>query len=238
VAQKRTTEVLVQTADRLRSLFLQDNGSKPVLLLGAGASVKSGIPLGEQIVEIAVKWSYCQANGHHPDDPSVKRSDWLRWVQNHAWYQRDVSSADNYSAVIHNLLHPRENRKDFFLRLINPGVPASSGYEDLLDLMDQRRIETALTTNFDPVLPDLHVMRRRPHYLETIRTPADYTKFSTSPTHPQFIYLHGSVEHYSDQNLLEEVQRLDETLVSLLTPLLRDHPLIVVGYRGAEPSIM
>lgn len=230
--------MLVQTTDRLRSLFLQDNGCKPVILLGAGASLRSGIPLSEQIVEIAARWSYCQANGRHPDDSSVKRSDWLRWVQHHTWYRQDASAADNYSVVIHNLLQPRENRKEFFLRLISPSVPASRGYEHLLDLMDQRRIQTVLTTNFDRVLPDLHVMRRRPHHLEIIRTPADYTKFSTSPTHPQLIYLHGSVEHYTDQNLLEEVQRLDENLVSLLIPVLRDHPLIVIGYRGAEPSIM
>ncbi|MCE5309149.1 MAG: SIR2 family protein [Acidobacteriales bacterium] len=168
----------------------------------------------------------------------MKRSDWLRWVQSQPWYERDASAADNYSAVIENLLQPRENRREFFLQLINPSVPASPGYERLLDLLDHRRLETVLTTNFDCVLPDLHVMRRRPHHLEIIRTSADYTKFSTSPTHPQLIYLHGSVEHYTDQNLLNEVQRLDENLVSLLTPLLRDHSLIVVGYRGAEPSIM
>ena len=36
----------------------------------------------------------------------------------------------------------------------------------------------------------------------------------------------------------EEVQELDQDLVAQVFPLLRDHPLIVVGYRGAEPSIM
>jgi predicted HTH transcriptional regulator len=227
----------VQTVDRLRSLFLQDSNCKPVFLLGAGASLRSGIPLSEQVVGLAAKWAFCRANGSHPDDPNVRRSDWLRWLQRHPWYKIDTSASDNYSEVIHHLLQPREDRKEFFLRLINPSVPASRGYEDLLDLMDQHRIETVLTTNFDRVLPNLHVMRRRPHHLEVIRTPADYIKFSTSPTHPQLIYLHGSVEHYSDQNLLEEVQRLNDELVLNLTPLLRDHPLIVIGYRGAEPSI-
>jgi hypothetical protein len=205
--------VVAHTADRLRSIFLQDNSCKPIILIGAGASVKSGIPLSDQVVEIASKWSYCQANGHHPDDPNVKRSDWLRWAASHVWYRNDLSTADNYSAVIHHLLQPRENRREFFLRLISPSVPASRGYEHLLDLMDQRRIDTVLTTNFDRVIPDLHVMRRRPHHLEIIRTQADYTKFSTSPTHPQLIYLHGSVEHYTDRNLLAEVQRLDGDLV-------------------------
>ena len=45
----------VQTSDGLRSLFLQDHSSKPVMLLGAGASVKSGIPLSGEIVERAAK---------------------------------------------------------------------------------------------------------------------------------------------------------------------------------------
>ena len=163
--------MLVHAADRIRSLFLEGRGARPIVLLGAGASKKSGIPLSNEIVEIAAKWTYCQAHGRHPDDPDIKRSDWLGWLRGHAWYRSDLGQAENYSSVIQNLLQPRENRKEFFLRLITPNVPASTGYHRLLDLMGERRIETVLTTNFDQVLPDLQVMRRRPHHLEVIRTP-------------------------------------------------------------------
>lgn len=41
-----------------------------------------------------------------------------------------------------------------------------------------------------------------------------------------------------DRIMQDEVQQLDQDLTSQVLPLLRDHPLIVVGYRGAEPSIM
>lgn len=228
----------MQPSERLKSLFLQANLASPVLLLGAGASLKSGIPLSGQVVEMAAKWAYCQAQGFHLDDPSVRRSDWLKWLERHTWFNGSQGIEDNYSAALENLLRPRENRKQFFLRLLDPNVPASSGYNDLLEVLDTGRVHTVLTTNFDHVLPDLHVMRRRPHFLEQIKTPADYTKFSTSPAHPQLVYLHGSVEHYTDKNLVDEVQKLDRSLITLLSPLLRDHPLIVVGYRGAEPSIM
>lgn len=228
----------VHTGERLRSLFLQDVSAKPVLLLGAGASLKSGVPLSDQIVELAAKWAYCQSSGQHPDDPAVKRSDWLQWVQRHRWYRSEVAAYENYSAVIQNTLQPRHNRREFFLKLIRPGVPASSGYEHLFQLLDQGRIDTILTTNFDSVIPDLRATRRRPHHIEVIQTPADYIKFSTSPGYPQLVYLHGSVEHYTDKNLVEDLQRLDDSLVALLSPVLRDHPLIVVGYRGGEASIM
>jgi hypothetical protein len=228
----------MQSTERLKSLFLQTNLASPIILLGAGASLKSGIPLSGQIVEMAAKWAYCQTQGFHLEDPSVRRSDWLKWLERHSWFDGTQHAEDNYSVALENLLQPRENRKQFFLRLLDPNVPASPGYNHLLETLDTGRVHTILTTNFDHVLPDLHVMRRRPHFLEQIKTPADYIKFSTSPAHPQMVYLHGSVEHYTDKNLIEEVQNLERGLITLLSPVIRDHPLIVVGYRGAEPSIM
>ena len=62
--------------------------------------------------------------------------------------------------------------------------------------------------------------------------------FNSAPQDPQLIFLHGSVERYTDKNLTDEVKSLDIELVDRLKPLLRDHPVIVVGYRGAEASVM
>jgi Putative ATP-dependent DNA helicase recG C-terminal/SIR2-like domain len=231
-------DVSIASVDRLCTLFGKPGQPSPILLLGAGASVKSGIPLSGELVERAARWEYCNTHNRHFDDPSVVRTDWMRWLQAHKWYDANKPPEDNYSQVIENLLVPKQNRKDFFLRILNPDVPASVGYERLLSLLDAGFVKTVLTTNFDHVLPDLRTSRRRPHHIELIRTPADYDTFSTSPTYPQYVYLHGSVEHYRDKNLIEEVQQLDPQLISLLLPVLRDHPLVVVGYRGAEPSVM
>ena len=54
----------------------------------------------------------------------------------------------------------------------------------------------------------------------------------------QIVWLHGKAEQYTDRNLISETQTLDPAFVQKLTPLLEATPLIVVGYRGAEPSIM
>jgi SIR2-like domain len=230
-------EIPITNVERLVSLF-EPGRPKPIFLLGAGASVKSGVPLSAEFVDLAAKWQYCKEHKRHVDDPNVKRSDWLRWLHNHSWYDAGKRPEDNYSLVIERLLTPNQNRKDFFLRCLTPDVPASRGCEVLLDLLDDGFVDTVLTTNFDRIIPDLKTTRRRPHYLEVLRTPADFNTISTSPVYPQLIYLHGSVEHYTDQNLIEEVQHLNPPLIQHLFPLLRDHPLIVVGYRGAEPSIM
>ncbi len=230
--------IATTTVERLYSTIARPGGPDAVMLLGAGASAKSGVPLSAELAERAAKWAYCRSHGRHPADPTVMRSDWLRWLYDHPWYRTDQGTADNYSAVIENLLQPREDRKDFLLDITRPDVSASHGYERLADLMAHNLIKTILTTNFDTILPDLFRSRPVPHHVSVIMTPADYTKLSTFPAYPQIVYLHGSVEHYTDKNLIDETQRLDDDLVERMIPLLRDHPLVVVGYRGAEPSVM
>ena len=222
---------------RLRSLFVR--GPDPIFLLGAGASVKSGIPLAHDMVEQIAQWGYCLDNGLDPEDPRFRRSDWYPWLKRQKWYREDREQADNYPDAVEKILQPRQTRKDFFLEMLNTEVEPSSGYKHIAELMARKRVRTVLTTNFDTILLNVCNTNHRPHHFEIIQTPSDYTKLSTSPQYPQVIYLHGSVEHYTDKNTIAEIDKqLDDELVSKLLPLLSDHPLVVIGYRGAEPSVM
>ena len=225
------------TIGHLCSLFTQ--GSDPIFLLGAGASVSSGIPLAGEMVEKIARWGYCRENGRSPEDTRIRRSDWYPWLENQSWYRKDQKQADNYPAAVEKILVPRQIRKEFFLDLLDTQLQPSSGYEDITSLMARKHIRTVLTTNFDTILRNVCIANKQIHHLEVIQTPSDYTKLSTNPQYPQIVYLHGSVEHYTDKNTLDETnEELNETLVSRLMPLLRDHPLVVIGYRGAEPSVM
>ena len=225
------------TIGHLHSLFAQ--GLEPIFLLGAGASISSGIPLAGEIVEKIARWGYCRENSRSPEDPRIRRSDWYRWLENQSWYRRDWIQADNYPAAIENILQPREVRRAFLLEILNTQVQPSKGYKCMSELMARKLVRTVLTTNFDRILPDLRTINRRLHHFDVIQTTSDYTKLSINPRrYPQIVYLHGSVENYNDKNTLTETAHLDEALVSRLTPFLRDHPLIVLGYRGAEPSVM
>ncbi len=232
------------TIGHLHSCFAR--GSDPIFLLGAGASVSSGIPLAKELAEKIAIWGYRIArwgpgsgNNSFLEGPYIPRSDWLPWLGKQEWYETNKELVENYTHIVENILIPQDTRKEFFLEIINPKVPPSSGYEQMAELMARKHIRTIYTTNFDTILPDFCKANRRPHYVNIIQTEADYTKFSTDPQHPQIIYLHGSVEHYTDKNTLTEInEKLDPVLVSDLVRLLRDHPLVVIGYRGAEPSVM
>ncbi len=218
-------------------ISLLKEGIKPILLLGAGASKQSGIKLVHEIVEEVAKWAYCRENGIDFNDPRLTMSDWKKWLTSFPWYTEDYGEL--YPKIIEELLNPRQARKDFFLRIITPDIPASKGYEALAQLLHLNLIDTVLTTNFDNCLSIAKVQVRKPPVITEIKTPFDLSRaFSYSPRYPQLIYLHGSVEHYTDKNLIDEIKNLNQDIVTALKPLLKDRPLIVIGYRGAESSVM
>lgn len=189
-----------------------------------------------EIVEEAAKWAYCNQHGLDFNDPRVTMSDWNKWLRNFPWFTEDYSVL--YPVIIDKLLNPRQNRKDFFLRIVNPDVPPSKGYEILCQLMALQLVDTILTGNFDNCLLEAKSQIRKPAFIQSFKTPSDIATFSNAPRHAQLVYLHGSVEHYTDQNIISEIQNLNADLIGALKPTLKDHPLIVIGYRGAEPSVM
>src|SRR5882672_10427146 len=97
--------------------------TRPVLLLGAGCSVRSGVPTAETLVGQIAKWGYCVANARNMDDPTVVRTDWWPWLQKQPWYRHDLALTDQYPTAVESVLRPQEDRKAFFRRILNPGLP-------------------------------------------------------------------------------------------------------------------
>src|SRR5579863_8024756 len=89
-----STGLRISTPGRLRSLLM--DGSEPVLLLGAGASITSGIPAAGKTVERAARWAWCKEHGRHLEDMSIRRSDYWPWLTSQAWYKPVLLPADLY----------------------------------------------------------------------------------------------------------------------------------------------
>lgn len=223
--------------DELRSI-LREGQPRPIILLGAGASVMSGVPLVKDLIEMIGRQGYCWANGRDFKDPTLVRSDWLPWVQARSWYEADLDPAEMYGLHIEELLNPRERRRRFFQEhvLVSP-QKASVGYRRLASLVGKRRVHSVITTNFDTLAFDLCRQDPTASAVVQIQSPDQADLISTDPAVSQIIHAHGVVDHYTDQNLKTEVASLDARFAEKLIPLISDHPLIVIGYRGAEPSI-
>lgn len=215
-----------------------EQGPDAVLLLGAGASVKSGVPLARDMVAMAAMWAWCRRNSRSFRDPRLTRSDWYPWLFEQSWFVADVPWADQFPTAVERLLKPQESRREFFFRVLERAATPSAGYEALASVVGAGTINHVLTTNFDGLVIQACRADRGVSRVELIRRPADLHLFSLAPRYPQVVQLHGSVEHYEDRNIETETRTLDPQVRDALLPLLRDHPLVVIGYRGAEASVM
>jgi hypothetical protein len=221
--------------------FRASRNSRPVLLLGAGASFRSGIPMAAPATKEIAREAYArQELGLDARLANPKLTDWLPWLQKQPWFiAEEERLADNFPLAVEHLLRPDEFRREILTEMIKPRNGINSGYRDLAKLVHRRLCWTILTTNFDHNITDA-LREQRPHIPEIVeinRTDDDLIRFNIYHR-CQVIYLHGAVEFYRDKNLPAEVARLDDRLVQLVRPLLRDSPLIVIGYRGSEPSVM
>lgn len=229
------------TVRELVSLLKPQNEARPTILLGAGASFSSGVPLADESVRRIARRYYAErvvAGQVLPEQ--VKTSEWMAWLGDQPWFIRDPARlSENFPLAVKHLLRPQAYRQRLLLDLIAANAEIGSGYRHLAELVLRGLVGTILTTNFDICLPRV-LNDKRPHIrhvAEVNRGPDDFREFDIF-NRAQIVWLHGKAEQYTDRNLAEEVAQLDPKLVGVLFPLLQSTPLIVVGYRGAEPSIM
>jgi hypothetical protein len=225
----------------LCSLLKPDNDARPTFLFGAGASFSSGIPLAAECVRRLARQAYADFKlGGKMLPDQIKPSEWTTWLQGHGWFVHGEDRlAENFPLVVEHLLKPEAYRRRSLLDLMALRQDLGEGYRATAELVLRGLAGTILTTNFDICLPkalnDKHPHIR--HVAEVNRKSGDFDEFNLY-SRAQIVWLHGKAEQYTDRNLISETRSLDSELVQRLVPLLSSTPLIVVGYRGAEPSIM
>jgi len=227
--------------NRIAFLLRADRPNRPVFLLGAGASFRAGIPLADEGVKRIARAAYQRhVTGARRSVESVKPTDWLPWLQQQGWFISDTERfSENFPLAVEHLLVPREFRREFLMQLVEPVNGLNDGYRHLADLMMRGLVHTALTTNFDGLIVQ-GLREKSPHIrgiVEINRHPGDLEQFTPFGRN-QVGYLHGAIELYTDRNDPNEVLHLPDGLISRLRPLLDYSPLVIVGYRGAEQSVM
>lgn len=237
-SEKKTQQ---ESTKLLASLLRATNAVRPVFLLGAGASFSSGVPLAAEGVRRLAKRVFAdKVKGGAVIPEQVKLTEWQTWLQSQPWFiAGEDRLPENFPLVVQHLLEPREYRTRALLDLLQNSNGIAGGYKRLSEFVMRGLVRTILTTNFDTCLPAalgaLHPHVRQ--VAEVNRGPDDLREFNIF-SRAQIVWLHGRAEQYTDRNLVAEVEKLHSKLVNLLVPLLASSPLVVMGYRGSEPSIM
>src|SRR5947209_3118154 len=121
----------------LASLLRPSDAPCPLVLLGAGASFRSGVPTAADAVKHIARLFYSERvlSGSRPPE-RVKPTEWESWLQSFDWFIPGADRiAENFPLVVQHLLTPAEFRKRVILELMRPGNGISSGYRVLADLI-------------------------------------------------------------------------------------------------------
>ena len=202
------------------------------MLLGAGASVTSGVRSARDLVEI---WRKEIFSRFYPSemasyDPESAAS--LLARQHGDWY----SQQREYSSLFERMFDlPRQRR--MFVENEVSGQQPSMGYSYLIRLIEENFFNTVFTTNFDDLLNESF------HQFSELRPivcahDSSISSVTVTSKRPKIIKLHGDYLFDDIKSTVRETESLEDNTKRKFIEFSKDHGLIVVGYSGSDRSIM
>lgn len=213
-----------------------DNQSNYVLLLGAGASVTSDIRSGKELVTIWKKEIY---EGHHQNNNATNEEINL-WISTQIqWFDEN----NEYSSLFEKRFDLPAQRRNFIELEVEKKMPYI-GYAYLVKLINSNFINTVMTTNFDDLMNEAFY-----HYGGNQGTSLSYrpivcahdstiNSININSKRPKIIKLHGDYLYDNIKSSLRETESLETNIKNKFIELLKNKGLIIVGYSGADRSIM
>jgi hypothetical protein len=220
--------------------FQPEREARPILLLGAGASFKAGVPVAAEMVRQIGRFSCAVKElGVSPEHAiGIMEGDIQRHLRQQPWY-KEGQPGEMFPYAVEHLLTPSSVRKMFFSMMMSRATGPTEGHLALADMVQRQLVQTILTPNFDSLIEDALRMRQ-PQIKEVVavnKAAGDIDAFSPH-NKAQVVYLHGAYQYYRDRNSIEETKRMDDKVVAKVRHMVAYAPLVVIGYRGYEPSVM
>jgi hypothetical protein len=202
------------------------------LLLGAGASVTSGISSATTLIDQWRKELYERlcTSPTNPYSPETARQ-WLA-QQHPEWY----SAQREYASLFERKFDLPRQRRMFVEQQVSDRMPGV-GYAYLIRLVNAKFFNTIFTTNFDDLLNESF------HQFSDVRPlvcahDSSISSITVTSTRPKIIKLHGDYLFDDIKSTLRETESLEDNTKKKFIEFAKDHGLIVVGYAGHDRSVM
>jgi hypothetical protein len=206
--------------------------SNYTLLLGAGASVTSGIKAATTLVEEWRREIYHRlcTSPIDPYDSDAARQ-WLS-QQFPEWY----SAHKEYSSLFEKKFDLPRQRRMFVEQQVADKLPGI-GYAYLIRLVNEGCFNTIFTTNFDDLINEAF------HQFSDVRPlvcahDSSISSITVTSKRPKIVKLHGDYLFDDIKSTLRETESLEDNTKKKVIEFARDHGLIVVGYAGHDRSVM
>lgn len=198
------------------------------LLLGAGASVTSGVRSGQALVR---EWKQ-QVFEESPHNEDMTLEEFYTPGNAPTWYEE----SNCYSALFENRFDLQRHRRIFVEREVSKAKP-SMGYAYLVKLIENGFFNTVFTTNFDDLINEAfyRFSKNRPI---VCAHDSSISGVTVTSTRPKIIKLHGDYLFENIKATLRETESLETNMKMKFQEFAKDFGLIVIGYSGQDRSIM
>lgn len=230
----------LQMDEFLRSLK-QNIDTPHSILLGAGASIESGIQSATDCIWDWKKEIFLSQNPGAIGNYSNAKLDIVRkviqkWIDAQNVYP-ELNSDEEYSFFAEKAYPLAEDRRKYFQRLTSTHEP-SLGYHIISMLAMKNIIKCVWTTNFDGLM-----VKCAHQYTPLI--PIEITSETSERVYRDdvdqellCIALHGDYKYGSLKNTENELDTQDGALENAFFHQLQNRDLIVIGYSGRDHSLM
>ena len=218
----------------------QNKGVAHSMLLGAGASIESGIPSANDCIW---EWKRDIYTSHNPQylekynnsKNEVVQSVIQMWLDRQSGYPEN-GHADEYTFYAEAAYPIPGDRRRYFQNLFS-GTKGSIGYDLICMLAEYGMVKSVWTTNFDGL-----TFKAASNYaltaIEVTLESQDRIYRPTAYDEMMYIALHGDYKYGDTKNINSELDAQDEILINALTHELSNRNMIVIGYSGRDKSLM
>lgn len=228
------------TFDELLRSFKQNNDTPHSMLLGAGASVESGVRSASDCVWEWKREIFLSQNPNFVDTYSNIKVDSVRnaiqrWIDIKSGFPAN-GSYDEYSFYAEKTYPIPDDRRKYFQHLA-AGINPSIGYHLISMLAEKGLFKSVWTTNFDGLmLKCAHKYNLSP--IEVTAETSDRIYRGDVDGELLCIALHGDYKYGALKNTASELDSQNDVLVRAISHELTNRNLLVIGYSGRDNSLM
>ena len=218
----------------------ENTDTSHVFLIGAGASISSGIPSASDCIWEWKKNIFITKNPNLARQYNEYKSEMVqrsiqRWLDNEGGYPKE-NAIDEYSFYALKAYPIDETRRKYFENICR-GKEPHLGYKILCLLAKYGMVKSVYTTNFDGLIEKAsHQVGLTPIAISLDTT--DRMHRIASNQELLCIALHGDFKYGPLKNTGTELDTQHETFVKALEQHLYDKHLVVLGYSGRDKSLM
>ncbi len=208
------------------------------MLLGAGCSVSSGVRPANSLISHWKKQIFLSENSNYNTSEIDKNEltkqidDYFRNSKVTSWYDY----RNEYGSLFEHKYTLQRQRRVFVEKEVRDKNP-SIGYAYLIQLVTNSYLTTLFTTNFDDLINEAFYQFSDIRPIVCAHDSA-ISSITVTSQRPKIIKLHGDYLFDDIKTTARETESLEENIKNKFIEFAKDFGLIVVGYSGADRSIM